>query len=182
MSRPERWFFGFSPLLLVGCWNPFSPPQEPGTGYPLPLTDSIVFQNMQAAYVSLDLEGYMSCLDDSFKFYFDPGEEGILELLKNNWGLDSLVWGRTEERLSAQTLFDYIRESEGGNLDLTLSQLRRIRGDDTSSVWICDYYLVIEPPPDEGSSVAEGRARFSMKKHRDTGLWYIIRWEDFGGS
>ncbi|MEO0140956.1 MAG: hypothetical protein ABIM88_05355 [candidate division WOR-3 bacterium] len=124
----------------------------------------------------------MACFDDSFKFYFDPGEEGIRELLKENWGLDSLVWGRTEERLSAEALFNYIKGSEGGSLDLTLSQLRRIEGNDSSSCWICEYYLVIEPPPEGGASVAKGRARFFMKRDPETGFWYILRWEDFGGT
>lgn len=162
---------------ISGCWNPFSPPQEPGE-YPLPLRDSVVLDNLQKSYMSKNLQAYRDCLDpDSFRFYFDPGDTGIQEILQNDWGIDSLVWGLTEELLSAEVLFastDYV--------DLNLTQRTKISGNDSVSVWVCRYYLRVEPPPEGGSSTAEGRARFTMKKNPDNGFWYISRWEDFGGS
>ncbi len=176
MSRSTR-LLAISAVALAGCANPFCPPTEEGGFYPEPTVDSLVIDNLERAYVQKDLEAYRECLDpEGFRFYFDPGEEGIEELLKNEWGLDSLVWGLAEELLSAQVLFestDYI--------DLTLFNRRRIWADDTLSVWLAEYYLVVEPPPAEGAGVAQGRAVFTLRKGKD-GLWRVLKWEDYKGG
>ncbi len=161
---------------VSGCLNPFSPPQESGE-YPLPLTDSVVLDNLQKAYLSKDIQAYRDCLDpDSFKFFFDPADTGIQEILRNNWGIDSMVWGLTEEIQSAQNMF-----SMTDYLDLNLYEKVQIRSDDSVSEWRCRYYLTVEPPPEGASATAQGRAYFVLKRHQDNGFWYILRWEDYGG-
>lgn len=122
-----------------------------------------------------DLEGYLACLDrDSFKFYFDSREDSIAEILREYWGLDSLVWGYTEERLATMELFSAVNT-------INLNLFKRSFQYDTSGGRVYSYYdyiLTIDPPP-PNVDVAEGRALFILKKNPKDGYWYIITWQDY---
>jgi len=166
-------FLGFT--LLAGCWNPFHPPLQEGELYGVPATPEQVIENLQRAYMSRDLEGYLACLDpDSFRFVFDAREDSIREILREYWGLDSLVWGYLEERLSAQELFASVDQ-----ISLTLIK----RGHTTDStgtrvLLLYDYVLTLDPPLPE-AEVAEGRALFVLVQDPQTHYWRIRQWQDY---
>jgi len=108
---------------------------------------------------------------DSFKFYFDPSQSDIQDILRDRWGIDSLSWGYNEEILSAQRIFDY-----ADNIILNITNGSPIYKGDSVQTWIWDYYLKIEPPL-EGQSEAVGKAVFTfVKKGR---YWYIKLWQDY---
>lgn len=162
-------------LLLEGCWNPFHPPLREEELYGVPATPEQVMENLQRAYMSRDLEGYLACLDpDSFRFVFDAREDSIQEILREYWGLDSLVWGYTEEKLSAQELFASVDQI---NLTLVL----RGRTTDSSGTRVrllYDYLLTLEPPV-PGADMAEGRALFLLVRDPQTHYWRIREWQDY---
>jgi len=172
-------YFLFSLILLIflqGCTNPFNPPQstEENTPYLAPVTPESVILNLKTAYNAKDLEGYLKCLSrDSFKFYFDQTDTSIQDILRENWGLDSLVWGYTEEKLSTLSLFEGVRSvylelvKESVDPD-TLRERKTLN-------YI--YLLSIDPSP-PGVETIEGRAKFTVKKESD-GYWYIIVWRDY---
>lgn len=122
-----------------------------------------------------NLEGYLACLDqDSFRFYFDSREDSIAEILREYWGLDSLVWGYTEERLATMELFSAVN-----TINLTLIK-RSIQYDASGkrAYSYYDYILTVDPLP-PNVDVAEGRALFILRKNPKDGYWYIITWQDY---
>ena len=162
-------------LLLLGCWNPFHPPSVEGPAYPSPTQPEQVIQNLQTAYIAKDLEAYLSCLDpDSFKFYFDSQEDSIAEILREYWGLDSLVWGYSQERIATEELFDAVN-----SIQLTLFS-RGLQYDSTGTraTALYDYILSLDPSPPD-IDLVEGRALFVLRKRPSDGLWYIVLWQDY---
>ncbi len=161
--------------LLEGCWNPFHPPLREGALYVVPATPEQVIENLQRAYMSRDLEGYLACLDpDSFRFVFDAREDSIQEILREYWGLDSLVWGYTEEKLSAQELFASVDQ-----INLTLVLRGRTTDSTGTRVYLLyDYLLTLEPPP-PGAEMAEGRALFLLVRNPEDHYWRIREWQDY---
>lgn len=163
-------------FVFLGCSkNPFNPPRSlESTPYNVPVTPELVILNLKTAYNAKDLEGYLNCLDkDSFKFYFDQTDTSIQDILKENWGMDSLVWGYTEEKLSTASLFE-------GVTSVYLELVKESVDPDTSSTrrtlnYI--YLLSLDPSP-TGIEAVEGRAKFTVKKETD-GYWYIIVWRDY---
>lgn len=159
--------------LLAGCQLFKPPPDDRNLLYFEPSTPENVIRNLQIAYQTRDLDAYLSCLDpDSFRFYFDPADTGIDQLLRERWGLDSLVWGFSQEELSARALFDSVRSI---SLFLTGGQYLEPPREDRA-VLLYEYSLSIEPTPPGVEEIA-GRARFTLKR-RPNGYWYILRWED----
>jgi len=131
-----------------------------------------VVKNLQTAYTLRDIERYKECLDrDSFKFYFDPSQSDIRDILRDRWGIDSLSWGYNEEVISAQRLFEYAR-----NIVLNLTNGAKIYSSENSETWIWDYYLKIEPAV-EGQVEAVGKAIFTFVKKGNK--WYIRLWQDY---
>jgi len=161
-------------FVLDGCNTPFNPPILKEAPYESPVTPKAVIDNLRTAYMAKDLEGYLACLDpDSYRFYFDESDTATRKILEQQLGLDSLVWGITEERISAEALFSSVQaihlDLMGGILLPDTVPNRR--------TYLYTYSLSIDPPP-PGVEAIEGRAKFVLKKRPD-GLWYIIRWEDY---
>ncbi len=137
-----------------------------------PITPEYVVKNLETAYKLEDIEKYKECLDkDSFKFYFDPSQSDIKDILRDRWGIDSLSWGYNEEIISAQRIFDY-----ADNIVLNITNGSPIYKSESLQVWIWDYYLKIEPPF-EGQGEAIGKAVFTFVKKGD--YWYIRLWQDY---
>ncbi len=159
--------------LLGACKNVFLPEvEEKGAEYYDPVKPEYVVKNLEIAYTSKDIEAYRRCLDvDSFVFYFDPSQSDIKDILRERWGIDSLVWGYNEEIRSAEQIFSYADE-----ILLSLTNGSPIEEGEATSTWVWDYYLRIDPPY-EGSGYASGRAVFTFVKKGE--YWYIRKWQDF---
>jgi hypothetical protein len=165
-------------IFFLSCTNPFNPKQigenEGRFPYVAPTTPEAVILNLKTAYNAKDLEGYLKCLNrDSFKFYFDQSDTSIQDILKENWGLDSLVWGYTEEKLSTSALFEGVRS-------VYLELVKESVDPDTfSNRKTLNYlYLLSLDPSPPGIETIEGRAKFTVKRESD-GYWYIIVWRDY---
>ncbi len=161
-------------LMVLKCTTPFNPPILTSELYETPTTPQAVIENLRTAYMAKDLEGYLACLDpDSFRFYFDESDTATRKILEEELGLDSLVWGITEERISAEALFssvDAIHLDLMGGIPLPDTVPNR-------KTYLYQYLMAIEPPI-PGVEIIEGRAKFVLKKKED-GYWYIVRWEDY---
>ncbi len=157
----------------MGCRNVFLPKTvDVGGVYYDPIKPEYVVKNLQSAYTLRDIERYKECLDrDSFKFYFDPSQSDIRDILRDRWGIDSLSWGYNEEVISAQRLFEYAR-----NIVLNLTNGAKIYSSESSETWIWDYYLKVEPAV-EGQGEAVGKAIFTFVKKGNK--WYIRLWQDY---
>ena len=160
-------------LALTGCQLFKPPPGGEEQIYVEPSTPENVIRNLQTAYQARDLTAYLECLDpDSFRFYFDPADTGIERLLRERWGIDSLVWGISQEELATRALFDSVRAI---SLFLTGGQYLQ-PPQENRAVLLYEYSLSIDPTPPGVEEIA-GRARFTLKRRPD-GYWYILRWED----
>lgn len=160
--------------LLGGCTNPFHP-NFSASGYVEPTTPRVVIENLRLALMSEDLNGYLNCLDkDSFRFYFSAQDTTVQTILENDWGLDSLVWGYAEERLSAEGMFAYAKEIY---LELFELPAPPSPSPETENLFY-EYILNIVPLPRNVSNI-EGRALFTLKKDPKTGHWKILTWRDY---
>jgi len=158
-------------VIFLSCRNPFSPPSKKGIYYLPSDSPEQVIENLRLAYNLRDIEAYKKCLHkDSFKFYFDYSDEEIGEILESRWGIDSMIWGWSEEVLSTEVLFSNVEW-----INLFLLKEYSFYVDSEHWVGIYWYDLDIEPSPVSG--VVEGRARFTLKKENSN--WFIIKWEDF---
>jgi hypothetical protein len=161
-------------VLSLSCHNPFHPVTEDIGLYTPAISPEAVIENMQSSYCVMDLEEYISCLDpDSFRFYFYEQEgDSLSQILQDDWGIDSLVWGLTEERKSAEALFDACDE-----VHLELVQITG-HHDGRTGIYYYEYHLNLSPPPIVGETI-RGRARFTLRKDSQTGYWNVATWEDF---
>jgi hypothetical protein len=175
--RPRRYWlialvvFG---ALGLSCTNPFLPVTKDVGLYSPALSPEAVIENMKSSYSVMNLEEYIACLDpDSFRFFFYEQEgDSLSSILENEWGIDSLVWGLTEERKSAEAIFDACE-------DIYL-ELAKISGHNNgqTGVYYYEYHLSLTPPPLIEETI-RGRARFTLKKDPYTGHWAVTTWEDF---
>lgn len=168
---------GMSAALLAaqGCWNPFGPGggEDPSPVQYHEYCDSAwkVIDNLEYAYISRDLNLYMSCFRNDFEFH----------LLETDWadydgdGQMDTYWGLDREELFHTYMFNSVDRIEltlNGTLDYKWSG----GGEDT---------LYRELPRQfdlkvhigSGGYQATGTARFIC--HPDsTGEYYIYRWID----
>ncbi len=167
-------FLPFFLLFFGGCTNPFHPP-ESKSPYFEPTDPRGVIENLKMAMMSRDLEGYLQCLDkDSFRFYFDAQDTTVQSILRRDWGLDSLYWGYTEERLSAETMF-----SLESDIYLELVELPAPPNRDANHINLFYEYVLNIEPAIENIAVVEGRALFTLRKEPRTGYWVIETWRDY---
>ncbi|MEW6685316.1 MAG: hypothetical protein AB1393_03810 [Candidatus Edwardsbacteria bacterium] len=156
-------------LLFSGCWNPFSPPRATSKkpvfldrSTPEGLLFALVY-----TYNHKDIDGYLACLADSFRFEFARTDSSYL------WeqGIFQLWWGKDKEELATRNLF-----IERQSIELTLATTSWYKWQsDTTIQWTRRYYTLSldGSPPDEIS----GYATFFVKQGTDL-LWQIIRWVD----
>ncbi len=140
-----------------------------------PTTPRGVIENLKLALISKDLDAYLNCLDrDSFKFYFSAQDTSVQSILEKDWGLDSLVWGYAEERLSTERMFAYENEIY---LELFELPAPPSPSPDKENLFY-EYILNVVPQP-RGVGSIEGRALFTLKRDHTTGHWKIITWRDY---
>lgn len=161
--------------LLAGCWNPFCPPTEPPLdvlGALEPITPERALNNLVIAYQTTDIDLYLSCLVDSFKFHFDIRDQGLEDMLRD-LGIKQDWWGKTEERLSTETLFTSFNE-QALVVTPVFTVLTSEATGPTTSVLQTNY--TFDPPVIEGFAV-EGTATFSFQQDPQ-GRWRIAEWWD----
>mgnify|MGYP001050676067 CR=1 FL=1 len=163
------------PLLLGGCWNPFCPPTDPpppAFSVFEPITPERVLSNLVVAYQTRDIDLYLSCLADSFKFHFDVEDQGLEDMLRA-LGMKEDWWGKTEERLSTESLLNSLQE-EG----VVVTPLFTILSQDTigSDLSVLYTRYTFDPPVIEGLTV-QGTATFHIQKDPQD-HWQIAEWWD----
>lgn len=163
------------PLLSGGCWNPFCPPTDPPFRLHSalePVSPEEVLGNLVVAYQTMDIDLYLSCLADSFGFHFDIADQGLEDMLRD-LGVKEDWWGKTEERLSTESLFKSFREQ-----GLVVTPLFTILRSDTitSTISLLHTRYAFDPPVIEGLAI-EGTATFYLQQNPQ-GHWQIVEWWD----
>lgn len=162
-------------LLLGGCWNPFCPPTDPSIAAHSvlePISPEKVLNNLVIAYQTTDIDLYLSCLADSFRFHFDMEDQGLEDMLRE-LGIKEDWWGKTEERLSTESLLNSFEEQ-----GLVVTPLFTIVSSDTVSSTLAVLYTryAFDPPVIEGLTV-EGTATLHVQKNPQD-HWHIAEWWD----
>ncbi|GAB4314274.1 MAG: hypothetical protein Kow0074_01170 [Candidatus Zixiibacteriota bacterium] len=168
--------------MLIGCANPFSPPDVgPTGGSPIKPLDSPenVLENLQYAYEQRDYDVYEELLDKDFRFvYFDPERvEGIETVIVPRDGPS----GDLERTRRLFRVFDEIRlpvfEIVEASIDSTPTsplQQRRVAFQLTVRDLDGDF--------DFEAFEATGDARFTFQQSPTDRLWRIVRWEDLSNQ
>lgn len=162
-------------FLVGGCWNPFCPPTEPPSAARSvlePVTPERVLYNLVIAYQTTDIDLYLSCLADSFRFHFDIEDQGLEDLLRA-LGMEENWWGKTEERISTESLLESFQEQ-----GIVVTPLFTMLSSDTvsSNVSVLHARYTFDPPVIEGLTV-EGTATFHVQQNPQ-GHWQIAQWWD----
>jgi hypothetical protein len=168
--------------LVVGCSNPFAPPNiGPRGGAPIkPLTSpENVLDNLVYAYEQRDIDVYETLLDPDFVFvYFDPDRiEGIETVVVPRDGPS----GDLERTRRLFRVFDEIRipvfDTTATSVDSSgprVLQMRRVAFQLTLRDLSGDFgYESFE---------ASGDAMFWFGRSASGGLWHIVRWEDLSNQ
>ncbi len=163
------------PLLAGGCWNPFCPLTEPPSQVRSilePVTPERVLNNLVIAYQTRDIDLYTSCLADSFKFHFDIQDQGLEDMLRA-LGIKEDWWGKTEERLSTESLLTSFQEQ-----GLVVTPVFTVLSSDTvgTTISVLHARYAFDPPVIEGLTV-EGTATFHIQQNPQ-GHWQIAEWWD----
>lgn len=164
-------------LLAAGCWNPFSPDQDPPSGPQyFEFCDSAykVVENLHYAYIARDLDRYMDCFRSDFEFHLlqvdwdDYNGDGIIDEF---WGLD------LEEQLT-ELMFDNVFSIE---LTFTGTQEYPWEGDPTGESLqlprVFDLKVYTDGSGTQGYR-ATGTARFICRPDTTSGEYYIWQWYD----
>lgn len=163
-------------LAAQGCWNPFG--GDPGETSPVQyyeFCDSAwkVIANLQYAYISKDIDLYMSCFRNDFEFH----------LLETDWadydgdGETDTFWGLDLEEQFTDFMFDSVDQISltlNGELDYMWSGGG---GDSTYREMPRQFDLKVYFGSEGGGYQATGTARFVCRPD-STGEYYIYRWFD----
>ncbi len=168
--------------VVVGCANPFSPPDVgPTGGSPIKPLNSPenVLENLQYAYEQRDFDVYEELLDEDFRFvYFDPEQiEGIETVIVPRDGPS----GDLERTRRLFRVFDEIRlpvfDTVASSFDTTVTPplpQRRVAFQLTVRDLDGDF--------DFESYEATGDALFTFRQSATDRLWRIVRWEDLSNQ
>lgn len=162
-------------ILVLSACSLFNlrEPEEPEEreGWEYPDEPHIVLDNLRNSYMTYNIGNYLECFD-STRFVFNADEDllnGPRGYLYENWDFE-----KEKERTSA--LFNSL---DLGSLYPILLNLSIDNADtfvDSVSFYV-DYGLTVNISG--GRTVeARGKSLFYIKKD-PTGLWHIIRWDDF---
>lgn len=174
--------WSMSVAVLVGCSNPFSPPNVgPRGGIPIkPLVSpENVLDNLVYAYERRDIDVYEELLDPDFVFvYFDPERiEGIETVIVPRDGPS----GDLERTRRLLRIFDEIRlpvfRVVAAETDSSVSPVvERRRVAFQLTVRDLDGDFSFE------SFEAAGDALFSVRRSPSDGLWRLVRWDDLSNQ
>ncbi len=151
-------------LIVASCTDTTGPLPEPPGGPPWAATDSAwkVIENLRYAYITIDLELYMSCFRDDFEFWPIPVQQ------------DSF-WGYDIEEQFHQNMFDYVEGIEllfwgdtesSWSGDSTGQSLALVRFFDLKVY--CDLFI---------SYTASGSTVFICRQD-SADEWYVWKWFD----
>lgn len=154
-------------LISTACLT--GPDNDSPPGPPWINTDSAykVIENLQHAYISMDLELYMSCFRDDFEFH----------LLDITWPQTDSFWGYETELMFHQNMFSYVSLIElemHGDVQIPWS------GDSTGESWQLtrSFDLRVYPPGSQTEGYrAIGDAIFICRTD-SAGQWYVWLWWD----
>ncbi|MCD4701517.1 MAG: hypothetical protein K8S24_06640 [Candidatus Aegiribacteria sp.] len=167
-------------VIVSGCWNPFSPDTEPGTGFQYynPVDSAYkVLENLEYAYTSLDIDHYLKCFRDDFEFH-------LLEIDWADYDGDGTIdeyWGIDLEESYHIVMFNNV-----SSIDLTLSGTQQSpwTGDSTGQALqlprTFDLKVYTQETPPQGFR-ASGEALFICRED-STGEWYIWQWWDLSDT
>jgi len=160
-------------FIILSCkvYNPFNFPRASETSsIDTPLD---VVYTLKHAYVSEDLNLYLSCLyRDSFRFYFNPQDTVVQHILEVDLGIDSLVWGFEEEKKATESLFELSKSIYLEYLNPTW-----FYSEDSSTFYFMSSYYMVVSTQNRETEIAQGRLLFLLRTIDKR--WYIVRWEDY---
>ncbi len=153
-------------LIVVACTSTDTtgPEVEPQGGPPWAAIDSAwkVIENLRYAYITMDLELYMSCFRDDFEFWPAPAQQ------------DSF-WGYDIEEQFHQNMFDYVEIIElqfWGDTEYSWS------GDSTGQSLVLIRFFSLKVYIDLFNGfIASGNACFICRPD-SIGEWYVWKWFD----
>jgi hypothetical protein len=168
-------------IILSGCSNS-SGPQET-SGYLSPTSPANVLSNLELSYSERNLDEYLACLSEDFRFnftevdqlvwpelppwYYKSDERQLQEnMFGDDWGLDSITL--TLEIADAETIPD--RDAGAPTGDVVL-----LRVDTNLRVYMTTgamYYAT--DPQDFYFRMVAGQ----MERRDGAGEWQIFQWED----
>ncbi len=154
-------------ILFIGCTNPFAPKlvNENLLSSSF-ITDQKspqdVLTNFRYAYIFKDSLIYSEIIDSSFTFS------------STNYSTtppSPITWGRDDDLRTTAKMFRHFRD-----INLTWSDTINSYIDSTNAAIKLIFTLTF----DDGSVIPtlRGEANFNFEK-KNTGIWKIIRWEDF---
>jgi hypothetical protein len=160
---------------VQGCWNPFDPDEgdpEPTEYYDFCDSSWKVLANLELAYVSKDLEKYLSCFRSDFEFH----------LLETDWadysvppdGTIDTFWGLDREEYFTTIMFDSL-----DTIDLSLTGTVDewwSGSEDSTYRYLLRQFVLTVYNGDEGF-IAQGDAEFICRPD-STGEYYIWYWND----
>jgi hypothetical protein len=164
-------------LLVFGCRNPFATREpEPPTGEQLPLLEPTsaenVLKNLEISCEHMSINNYMDTLSEDFLFLPDPSDSDRFP------GVFSQPWGREEESIFCQRLFDkemttLISFSSSVDSNATVIEGDPESGPECHYRYDYDIGLIRTGAP----SRVKGSAEFSLRCDQQ-GNWIIFHWED----
>lgn len=165
-------------VSAAGCWNPFAPDKDPDPSesqyYDFCDSAYKVIANLRYAYMSRDIDLYMTCFREDFEFH----------LLQVDWAdydgdsIQDTYWGLDLEEAFNENVFD-----NSVNIELTFLGNTEIDWSGAPPEMEClelprsfDLYVYTNSGGTTGYH-AQGTARFICRPD-STGEYYIYRWYD----
>ena len=140
-------------LLLLTCSNPITPPNK--GDYLPPTSPENVLSNLEVAYNTKDLRGYLECLSEDFSFYSPKVGE----------------WDREVEEQVHKLMFHQVESIElSFKGDSNLEDLSGWR------VLPRLYHLTLKHNSGFREE-ASGQVRFYLRRE-PRGLWRIVKWRE----
>jgi len=142
-------------LFLLRCSGPVTPEQK--EGYLPPTTPENVILNLQVSYTNKDIDGYLECLSEDFRFYYS--------------GVGS--WDKTEEERIHRNMFSGTNGAT--EINLKLSGGWNLEGSSDSEWTLLRAYELKHTPNSGEVEIACGQVKFHLRQE-EGGIWRIEKW------
>ncbi len=188
----KKWMFWLIILLmifLVGCKNPFNPDISKKNKEPIRrdnITPRNVLDNLETSYNTQDLDLFIDCLSESFRFELLSVETDEIGVDMDGDGIKDSWWDYSQEVEYHRNLFG--RGSSDGSipapdnifLNLIIPQEEFWQSDNQAGredwVIIPVYFNLVLTLFGTSNITADGYARFYLRPEGDK--WEIIIWRD----
>ena len=111
-------------LLIAGCSSSTGP--DEADGYLDPTSPENVLANLERAYEEMNVEEYLACMSEDFRFYFTEEDQ-------SGYGLPPWLY-RSDERQIHENMFDPEAGIEEITLELAVTEIETIPGLDPRSL------------------------------------------------